>query len=127
MVTGSGDWWEPAERGDDFDWDDWNGHRRTPSVQQRALEEFFTHYDEATKSWINVSEQLVVQQIESDDYGGIDIHLSGEHRLQVFPDGKSNEQWRLLQPGADTPHVVFESGTLRHDQSAGEARDGDLS
>jgi len=115
FVTGSGDWWEPAERPEDFDWDDWNDHRRTPSLREKALAEFFTHYDEATKSWINVSDQLVVQQVESDDYGGIDIYLTGDYRLQVFPDGSSNEQWRLFQPGTETPHVVCENGALRHD------------
>jgi hypothetical protein len=127
MVTGSGEWWEPAERPENFDLDDWNNHRRTPSLQQKALEEFFTHYDEATKSWINVSEQLVVQQVESDDYGGIDVHLTGDCRLQIFPDGKSNEQWRLFQPGTEAPHVVFENGALRDDRSADEGEDGGTS
>lgn len=38
MVTGSRDWWEPAERDKNLDWDDWNHHRRTPSLQEKALQ-----------------------------------------------------------------------------------------
>ncbi len=104
MVTGSDDWWEPAEVSDTFDWGDWNKNRSTPSLQQKLLEELFQEYDSNTKSWVNVSEQLVVEQVEADDYGGFDIHLSGGYRLQVFPSGKSGEHWRLFQPGDDSPH-----------------------
>jgi hypothetical protein len=52
MVTGSGDWWEPAERTENVDWDAWNKHRTTPSVQQKALEALFTEYDVETESYI---------------------------------------------------------------------------
>jgi uncharacterized protein DUF6968 len=113
ILTGSGDWWEPTESGENFDWDDWNKNRLTPSLQQKALAELFQEYDEATKSWINISDQLVVEQVESDDYGGLDIHLSGGHRLQVFPDGRSGEHWRLFEPSTEAPHFVMEDGTLR--------------
>jgi hypothetical protein len=109
IVSGSGDWWEPAERGDNFDW---NENRLAPSLQQKALTELFQEYDEGTKSWINISDQLVVQQVESDDYGGLEIHLSGGYRLQVFPDGKSGEHWRFFQPGTEDLHFVMEDGIL---------------
>jgi hypothetical protein len=113
IVTGAGDWWEPAERSDNFDWDEWNEHRVIPSLQQKELAELFEEYDDATKSWINISDELVVQEVESDDYGGLDIHLSGGYRLQAFPEGKSGEQWRLFQPSDKAPHFVMENGILR--------------
>jgi hypothetical protein len=112
IVAGSGDWWEPAERSENFDWDDWNHNRQTPSLQQKALAELFQEYDEATKSWINISDQLVVQQVESDDYGGLNIHLSGGYRLQAFPDGASGEHWRLFEPSTEAPHLVMCDGRL---------------
>jgi hypothetical protein len=122
IMSGSGDWWEPAERGDNFDWGDWNEHRLTPSLQQKALAELFQKYDEGTKSWINISDDLVVQQVESDDYGGLEIHLSGGYRLQVFPDGKSGEHWRFFQPGTEDPHFVMEDGILSGEQSPSDRR-----
>jgi hypothetical protein len=121
MVTGSGDWWEPAQEGENFDWDDWSRHRRSPSVQENALAQFFAHYDDATESWLNVSDQLIIQEVGSDEYGGLDIHLSGDYRLQVFPDGESGEQWRLFQPGIQAPHIAFADGVLRHDQNTAKS------
>lgn len=112
MVTGSGDWWEPAERTENVDWDAWNKHRTTPSVQQKALEALFTEYDVETESYINVSDRLVVEQVEADDCGGLNIYLSGDFRLQVFPSGKTAEHWRLFQPKSDNPHFVMRGEQL---------------
>jgi len=97
IVSGSGDWREPAERGDN----------------SKALTELFQDYDEGSKSWVNISNKLVVQQVESDDYGGLDIHLSGGYRLQAFPHGRSGEAWRLFQPGTEGPHLAMDGGRLR--------------
>jgi hypothetical protein len=55
--------------------------------------------------------------LELDDYGGIEIHLSGGYRLEVFPDGRTGEQWRLFKRGTEAPHVVVEDGVLRNDEA----------
>ncbi len=112
MITGSGDWWEPAIKSDSFEWEGWNEHRSTPSLQEHLLEALFQHYDSETKSYVNVSDHLVVQQVEADDCGGLNIHLSGGFRLQVFPNGKSGEHWRFFSPGTETPHVILADGKL---------------
>ncbi len=103
IITGSSDWWIPAEQNDDMDWEDWDKNRPTLSLQQSALAELFQQYDTDTKSWVNISDLLVVQRVNSDDYGGLDIHLSGGYRLQSFPSGKSGEAWRLFQAGTQEP------------------------
>jgi hypothetical protein len=112
MVTGSGDWWEPSEKTDSFDWDDWNEYRAIPSLQEKLLQSLFQHYDSETKSYINISDRLVVENVEADDCGGLDIHLSGSFRLQVFPAGHSGEHWRFFSPGSEEPHLVMAEGKL---------------
>ena len=113
LITGSGDWYEPSERDDDFDWDLWNERRTVPSLQVKILERWF-QWDPATKSQVNTTDLLFVQQVEADDYGGLDIHLSGGFRLQVFPNRRANESWRLFEPDADTPHFVFCDGAAEN-------------
>jgi hypothetical protein len=112
ILTGSGDWWVPAESEDDLDWEAWDKRRPTPSLQQKLLETLFQQYDPGTKSWINTSDRLIVERVTADDFGGFDLHLTGDFRLQVFPSGKNGESWRLLQPATDAPHLVFEDGEL---------------
>jgi hypothetical protein len=112
ILTGSGDWWVPAESGDDFDWDAWDKYRPTPSLQQKLLETLFQQYDPGTKSWMNTSDLLLVEQVTADDYGGFEMHLTGDFRLQVFPSGQNGESWRLFSPGTAAPHLVFEDGEL---------------
>ena len=44
----------------------------------------------------------MVQRVEADDFGGLEIHLSGGYRLQIFPNSTSqdasSEEWRLFEP-----------------------------
>jgi len=112
MVTGSGDWWEPAEPSENLDWDAWNEQRTIPCMQQKLLQALFQEYDTETKSYINISDRLIVEQVEADDYGGLNIHLSGGFRLQAFPNGTSGEHWRLFQPGTHDLHLVMRDGKL---------------
>jgi 2-haloacid dehalogenase len=37
--------------------------------------------------------------------------------VEVFPDGRTGEQWRLFKPGTEAPHVVMEDGILRKDEA----------
>ena len=78
------------------------------SADSSEATELFPQYDPLTKSYLNVSDQLVVEQVHADDHGGVDIQLSGGYRLQVFPDAKEGESWRLFEPAKTTPHFVIE-------------------
>ncbi|SCB60033.1 hypothetical protein GA0061105_10983 [Rhizobium aethiopicum] len=71
-------------------------------------------FDEATKSFINTTEQLVVMTASADTYGGADLALSGGYRLQIFPDGSLEEDWRFIQN--EGRHFVIEGGRVRIDE-----------
>ena len=81
-------------------------------MQEKLPKALFQEYDADTKSYINVSDRLVVEQVEADDYGGLNIHLSGNFRLQVFPTGKSGEHWRLSQSRNNSSHFIMQDGKL---------------
>jgi len=51
----------------------------------------------------------VVASVQVDDVGGFSVHLSGEFRLDVFPDESddTSEHWRIFQPRVDSKHFVF--------------------
>lgn len=85
-----------------------------PTLQQAILARLFSQYDAGTESYINNSDELVVQQVEADDYGGLKIHLSGGYRVEVFPDGIHGEDWRLFEPGRGAMHFIIEGGRFGH-------------
>lgn len=114
ILTGSADWWEPSAHDAAGDLETWTRERPTPSSQETVLARLFGHYDAETKSYINDADQLVVQQVEADDFGGFKIHLSGGYRLEVFPDGIHGESWRLFEPGNDATHFIIEGGRFGH-------------
>jgi hypothetical protein len=66
-------------------------------------------YDEATRSFVNTTEQLVVLSASADEFGGADLIMSGGYRLQIFPDGSLEEDWRFLE---EERHVVVEGGRV---------------
>jgi hypothetical protein len=47
----------------------------------------------------------VVEAIAANEGGGFSLSLEGRCRFEVFPDGQPEEQWRLLQPGAQASHL----------------------
>jgi hypothetical protein len=122
IVTGSSDYWYPADR--NLDWTEWEKHRSTrrsslvpPSLQEKCLLDLFRGYDPDTGACENITDELVVETVSSDNYGGVQIQLSGGYFLQVFPEGTSDfkdaEHWRLFEPGSDADHFVFlASGAL---------------
>lgn len=92
ILTGSADYYEPAvEAG---------------NLQQARMQQLFQTYDAETRSLINEKDSLIVVSVKADCFGGLDLELSGGVRLQVFPDGVGNENWRFFSPGNDEPHFV---------------------
>ena len=66
------------------------------------------------RRWIGVHAvaPLRVTAVEVDRCGGFVLRLEKEFALEVFPDASAEphdlrEQWRLLQPGRETPHFVL--------------------
>ncbi|TCM53251.1 hypothetical protein C8J36_107214 [Rhizobium sp. PP-F2F-G48] len=90
-----------------------NGDPRSGSLQDVKLASLLGGYDEKTRSFLNTSEQLIVTSVNVDSFGGADLLLSGDYRLQIFPDGSCEEDWRLVEMKGR--HLVIEGGRLRID------------
>ncbi len=59
------------------------------------------------------TEQYSVTGVTLDSCGGIQIQMTGDYKIIVFPCASRGEDWRLLEPGSDKPHYVVEAGTAR--------------
>ncbi len=70
-------------------------------------------YDEATKSFVNITDELIVLAVDTDQFGGAELLLSGDYRLQIFPDGSLAEDWRFIE--LQGRHVVVEGGQVQVD------------
>jgi len=112
IVTGRTDLWEPAESSEYIDWDSWD-YESNPNLQDRRIGELLGGYDPKTRSFVNDTEYLVVEQVEADDFGGAPVSLSGGYRLVIFPSGSAGEDWRLLQPLSKQRHFVVSGGAVK--------------
>ena len=109
VFTGASDrFFGPAE-GAEVDDDD----PRSGNLQLIRIASLLKGYDEATKSFVNTTEQLVVISADIDDVGGADLLLSGGYRLQIFSDSSVEEDWRFVE--LKGRHIVIEGGRVRVD------------
>ena len=108
ILTGSADYFEPAVESEDVNLDD----QRSGNLQRRRLREIFTDYDSKTRSLVNETDARIVTAVHSDQFGGLDLDLTGGFRLQVFPTGSRGEDWRFFSPGNEEDHFVIEGGHL---------------
>jgi hypothetical protein len=111
LVTGSGDYYLPANEHVAFDADA-NGGR--DSLQDKKLLEVLQGHDSALDVLLNETDQLIVAAIEGDSFGGIRIDLSGNYRLQIFPSSSRGQLWRFLPPDPEK-HLVVLDGVLVRD------------
>ena len=108
IVTGSSDYYEPAEvEGEVVRKDSEAGN-----LQQKRLRNLLPSYDVNTRSLVNSTGQLVVEAAFVDDLGGFELQLSGGYRLQVFPNGSRAEDWRFFAPSSEEDHLVIEGGRV---------------
>ncbi len=107
VFTGTSDRFPGPFEGAEVDDDDPKGG----NLQHTRIASLLKAYDEATKSYVNTSGKLVVIAAYADDFGGADLLLSGDYRLQIFPDGSLEEDWRFIE--LQGHHVVIEGGRMR--------------
>ena len=119
ILTGSADFYEPAEANKEVDLRDW----RAGNLQRKRLGEVLRSFDDATRSWVNGTGELVVASVAADDLGGFELVLSGGFRLQVFPCGSRGEDWRFFDPGGDGPHLVVDGGRISAPSVASSSED----
>jgi hypothetical protein len=101
IVTGSFDWYEPAEAGAPANWDPAGGG----SLQEARLRELFADY-RSLRTILNVTDLFVVEDLDVDNYGGLTIKLTDRFRLRVFPTGSRGEFWRIFRKGDLGSHCV---------------------
>lgn len=98
IAVASRDFYSPSSEWDgdmdDFDWDIQGNNR----------------FDERINAFIKDNERLMVQKIESDEFGGLKIYLSDGYKLEVFPDSseddEQSEHWRFFKRKDNSPHFV---------------------
>jgi len=103
IVTGRLDLWEPVEDNAPIDknWD----YDKSPNLQDARLEGWLSHNELP----------LVVNRVESDEFGGASITFRQGFVLRLFPCGTRGEDWRLFKPKANAPHLVIIGGAIGRD------------
>ena len=126
IITGSSDYWQPSDwHKNSVSWE--KEGRPTPHLQEKRILELFLGYDPDTKSCENITSWLVVEKVDSDNYGGVEIYLTGNYRLQLFPDSTDEdpiiqEEWRLLEPYG-VHFVLRPNGVLERQEPIPEGPD----
>lgn len=105
ILTGSSDRNEPPQDNEEADEED----KRSGTLQRARLFQIMQGYDEATRSIVNSTNAFAVLSIKVDEFGGLDLSLSGAYNLQLFPSGASGEDWRFFNTGGAS-HLVVEAG-----------------
>ncbi len=114
LLTGRSDLWEPVEDlwGDDFKrWD----YERDGNLQDKRIAEWLGHHDPRAGACLDAENRPVVLAARATPFGGVEIDLSGGHRLTLFPAGSAGEDWRLFRPGdgdGDVPHFMVAGGRV---------------
>ncbi len=108
IVTGLMDYYEPTEIDGERSLEDW----RCGNLQRVRLGGLLRSFDESTRSWVNGTGQLVVEEVLADDFGGFELILSGGFRLKILPCGSRGEDWRFFVPGSEDDHLVIDGGRI---------------
>ena len=98
IVVASRDFYSTGSEWDgdieDFDWDIQGNNR----------------FDERIKTFLKDKGRLKVEQIESDEVGGLKICLCGGYKLEAFPDSSEDddqsEHWRFFNRKDNSPHFI---------------------
>ncbi len=114
IITGRSDLWEPSKVSADFDWESWN-YENDENLQDWKIGNLLAGWDAATKSYINSRNDLIVESVQADMFGGATIILSGGYKIVLFPDGSREEDWRIFRPRIDEPHFVICGGEIEDD------------
>lgn len=110
IVTGTSDRFVGPTEGTEAN----DGDPKSGNLQLIKIASLLKGYDAETKSFVNATKQLFVIAVNTDNYGGADVSLSGGYRLQIFPDGSLGEDWRFVE--IQGRHVVIEGGHVEFDE-----------
>jgi len=103
IITG---WSDYFTRADDNDDEDWEIGCTTGHLQNQILAALLRGFDSQTRSYVNETEEFVVENVGSDQFGGLQIGMTGSYRLVILIAGSKDEYWRLLRPSSKEPQFV---------------------
>jgi hypothetical protein len=101
IVTGRLDLWEPVEEDIKIDYETWD-YDESPNLQDFRLDQLLAQNGLS----------LVVQSVDTDEFGGANITFDHGFVLRLFPAGTRGEDWRLFEPKTDNPHFVIVEGKI---------------
>lgn len=111
VLTGSGDYYTPADETKPFDADK---NEPLASLQDYTLHQLMRGFDADSGAILNHTDQLVVLSVGGDEFGGAEFVLSGDYRLHIFPTSSRDEAWRLLPPQPRQHFVIWDGEPELH-------------
>jgi hypothetical protein len=114
IITGRGDLYRSADTGEYFDkeLDDDSFYEHGKNFQDKRMGELLQGIEPITGSYMNVTDFLIVEATEADNFGEATIYLSGGYRLRIFPSSSKGEHWRLFQASTEEKHFVVEGSAV---------------
>ena len=108
IFTGGADLWEPDTAAAGLRRPNWT--YEDGNLQDERLAFLLKGYDPHTRSFVNDTDNLVVEGLEADVYCGLTLTLSGGYRLVLLPTNSTGESWRFFSYGAEGGHFVVGGG-----------------
>lgn len=104
IITSSADYWRYAGAGEPPSaWTPEDGNR----ADDAALSKIFTDVRQESRQLFNDSDKLIVRSVNLTKIGDITFLFADGHMLRVYSNTHDSEQWRLLTPSLEEPHLVF--------------------
>lgn len=109
--TGKSDLWEPeTEPDDNFDWQTWDFE--AGNLRDRRMKQLFGDALDDPGTAAKSREQIVVEDVQADSFGGARILMSQGYCLNMFPDGTRAEDWRFFSWDEGSQHFVVAGGKV---------------
>jgi hypothetical protein len=104
IITGSSDWYEPADLEADAadDWDPAEG----ASLQEARLRLLLGDQDLSKRTITNNTNSLTCTEFEIQPHGDLTIALTGEYALRLFPAASRGEHWRVFKKDDASAHLI---------------------
>jgi hypothetical protein len=104
IITGRNDLWKWALG--KYPPDGWK-YDNMDNLQDVMLHKLLKGYDLETRSYINLTDKFVVNQIHVTPLGDVTISLSPIYQLSLFLTQTRGEAWRIFKPGDLESHFVL--------------------
>lgn len=108
LITGLSDYYEAGSDAGP----DWHATNGAGSLQNERMQQLLWGELGYCGAPSGTADTLVVTEVQILPCFGLQIDLSPNYRIVVFPCGSRGEQWRFLSPGTDAPHYVLDDARV---------------